>query len=70
MKTEALLEQRHAKFRKIGEVEEDGPVDPHIKRSMKKRDAPVEDEEPAMLPSGNGSAPEPVIVTSEATSRE
>jgi len=69
MKPEALLEQRLDKFRKIGEVEE-GPVDPHIKRSMKKRDAPLEDEELVMLPPGNGIAPEPLIVTGEATSRE
>ena len=67
MDVDSLLEQRHGKFRKIGEVEEGAPVDPHIKRSMKKRDAPLEEGELAMLPPANGSAPEPVILSSEAS---
>jgi acetyl-CoA carboxylase carboxyl transferase subunit alpha len=67
MDSESLLAQRHAKFRKIGEVDESGPVDPHIKRSMKKQDAPLEEGELLMLPPVNGSAPEPLIVTSEAS---
>jgi acetyl-CoA carboxylase carboxyl transferase subunit alpha len=50
MDTESLLVQRHAKFRKIGEVDESGPVDPYIKRSMKKRDVPLEEGELLMLP--------------------
>lgn len=72
MKPESLLEQRHEKFRKIGEVEESGPVDSHIKRNMKKRDAAVEDEEVAMLPSGNNGigAPEPLIIATGEASRE
>ena len=42
----------------MGAVEEGGEVDPHIKRNMKKREAPLEDEDPRLLPSGNPRLPE------------
>lgn len=64
---ETLLEERSEKFRKIGAIDESGAVDPHIKRNMKKRDALHEDDELRMLPSGNGSAPKLLIVTSESS---
>lgn len=67
MDTESLLEQRYQKFRKIGEVEEGGQVDPHIKRSMKKRDAPQAEGEMLTLPPANGNASEPLIATSEVS---
>ncbi|CAM6084733.1 unnamed protein product [Calypogeia fissa] len=47
-----LMNQRVAKFRQMGAVEEGGEVDPHIKRNMKKREAPVEDEDSRLLLSG------------------
>lgn len=68
MDPETLLQDRAAKFRKIGDVDESGEVDPHIKRNMKKRDAPLEDNELRSLPSGNGSAPKPLMASSNATS--
>jgi acetyl-CoA carboxylase carboxyl transferase subunit alpha len=64
---ETLLEERTAKFRKIGAIDESGAVDPHIKRNMKKRDALHEDDELRMLPSGNGSAPKLLIATGEGS---
>ncbi|XP_024360872.1 uncharacterized protein [Physcomitrium patens] len=67
MDVETLLQDRAAKFRKIGEVEESAEVDPYIKRNMKKRDAPLEGDDLRMLPSGNGSAPK-APVASNATS--
>ena len=67
MSPEALLEDRAAKFRKIGAIEESGAVDPHIKRNMKKRDALHEEEDIKNLPSGNGSAPKLLIATAEGS---
>lgn len=67
MDPEALLEDRAAKFRKIGAVEESGAVDPHIKRNMKKRDALHEEDDLKTLPSGNGSAPRLLIATAEGS---
>lgn len=46
-----LLEQRVAKFRKIGSVQEGVKLDPRIKRNMKPRDAPLDIEQPKLLPS-------------------
>lgn len=64
---ESLLQERAEKFRKIGAIDESGAVDPHIKRSMKKRDALHEDDELRMLPSGNGSPPKLLIATGEVS---
>ncbi|KAJ7523171.1 hypothetical protein O6H91_18G040200 [Diphasiastrum complanatum] len=41
---ETLVQQRIAKFRSMGSVEEGVEIDPLIKRNMKKREAPLEDE--------------------------
>lgn len=65
MDPEALIQQRAAKFRNIGEVDESGDVDPHIKRNMKKRDAPFKDDESRMLPSGSENAQKPVRANRE-----
>lgn len=51
-----LMAQRVMKFRKMGAVEERVDVDPHIKRNMKKRDAPLDNEDSRLLSSGNGQA--------------
>ena len=67
MDPEALLQDRAAKFRKIGAVEESGAVDPHIKRNMKKRDALHEEEDLRTLPSGNGSVPKLLIASAEGS---
>jgi hypothetical protein len=48
-----LMQQRVAKFRKMGAVEENVEVDPHIKRNMKKREVPLESDEPKLLLAGN-----------------
>ena len=50
---ESLLEQRSAKFRKIGAFREGASSNPRVKRNMKPRDAPVEDndDKPMLLPS-------------------
>ncbi|KAJ7570357.1 hypothetical protein O6H91_01G116800 [Diphasiastrum complanatum] len=46
------MHQRVAKFRKLGSFEEATDLDPHIKRNMKKREAPLEDDELRLLPIG------------------
>lgn len=51
LKPEDLLAHRVAKFRKIGRVSEGVKVDPNIKRNMKKREAPLQSDEPKLLPS-------------------
>lgn len=54
-----LMKQRVAKFRQMGAVEEGVEVDPHIKRNMKKREAPPDDDESRLLLSG---LPQPLDV--------
>ncbi|BBN19710.1 acetyl-CoA carboxylase carboxyl transferase subunit alpha [Marchantia polymorpha subsp. ruderalis] len=49
---ETLMKQRVAKFRQMGAVEEGVEVDAHIKRNMKKREAPLGSEDPRLLTSG------------------
>lgn len=46
---EAIMRQRIGKFRRMGSVQEGMEVDPYLKRSMKKREAPVE-EKTRLLP--------------------
>ncbi|KAH9550655.1 hypothetical protein CY35_10G082700 [Sphagnum magellanicum] len=52
LEPETLMKQRVAKFRKMGAVEENVEVDPHIKRKMKKSEVPVESGEPRLLLAG------------------
>ncbi|CAM6064941.1 unnamed protein product [Sphagnum tenellum] len=52
LEPEMLMKQRVAKFRKMGAVEENVEVDPHIKRKMKKSEVPVESGEPRLLLAG------------------
>ncbi|KAL2609090.1 hypothetical protein R1flu_027663 [Riccia fluitans] len=49
---ETLMKQRVAKFRQMGAVEEGLEVDAHIKRNMKKREVPLDVEDPRLLTSG------------------
>lgn len=46
------MNQRVAKFRQMGAVQEGVDVDPHIKRNMKKREAPLDNEDSRLLLSG------------------
>jgi hypothetical protein len=50
--SKTLMNQRVAKFRQMGSVNEGDDVDPHIKRNMKKREVAPDTEDSRMLPSG------------------
>lgn len=50
LQPERLLAQRVGKFRKIGSVQEGIKLDPRVKRNMKPREAPLESEQPKLLP--------------------
>ena len=65
MDLEAVLQGRVAKFRKIGIVEEEGIINPHIKQNIKKYDTLHEEEDLVILPSCNGNPSKLLIATSD-----